>query len=335
MTIAKSSNDTPMKPDACHKSADGQLIDQISMLPGHRIVICILFGAVASPVFAEVRMPDYIDVLYDEKFIEELFAPVHHTHFSPLGTPYVHPFTIEPPQIHQDAFFIYKFTKNTIEGEDEFESEAHLDWALTERLGFVFAAPLVGLHGADGTHNVGFGDIEIAPRVMWIEREKFILASNFFITVPTGDETRGLGAGETVLSPYITTWHDLGNWNTMLINMGPDIGARSGDVSMTYSALLTHSILGPELLEDKTHHEEHHNAEGEGPRHFAPGMTTFYLEMVGETQLGDDRRTFIEILPGISYVLTAHGELRFGILVPVSKTQRFDRQYYASFTWIY
>ncbi len=50
----------------------------------------------------------------DDRFFEELFAPVRHTHYSPLGTPYVHPFTFEPPQIHQDAFFIYKYTQEAL-----------------------------------------------------------------------------------------------------------------------------------------------------------------------------------------------------------------------------
>ena len=74
---------------------------------------------------------------------------------------------------------------------------------------------------------MGIGDLEIAPRVMLFERDRFILASNFFITVPTGDDTRDLGAGETVISPFFTTWHDLGNWNTLLLNFGPEIGADS------------------------------------------------------------------------------------------------------------
>lgn len=266
----------------------------------------------------------------DGGFLDEVFAPVKHTHYSPLGTPYVHPFTFEPPQIHQDAFFIYKYTQNTIEGTNEHEAEAHLDWALTERLGFVFAVPLVGNEDASGTQNVGIGDLEIAPRVMLIERDRFILASNIFITVPTGDDTRDLGAGETVLSPYITTWHDLGGWNTLLLNFGPDVGTQTGEVSMRYDFSLTHSWLGPVLLES-----EHEHDEEEDPIHFPPGLTTLYLEMNGETELQGLERTFIELMPGISYSLTECAELRFGVLLPVSRTQRFDRQYFSSFTWVY
>lgn len=266
-------------------------------------------------------------------FFSELFAPVHHTHFSELGTPYVHPFNFEPPQIHQDAFFIYKYTKNTIEGENEHEAEAHLDWALTKRLGFVIGVPLIGLEDAMGTQSAGIGDLEFAPRAMLIETDRFILASNTFITIPTGDANRDLGSGEVVMSPYITTWHDLGNWNTLLFNVGPDIGVESGDTSMSYAFSLTHSWLGPVLLPDEHGHEE--GFEAGHAHHFDPGMTTLYLEMTGETELGGEKRTFVELMPGISYVLSQSAELRFGTLLPISKTQRFDAQYFTSFTWIH
>ncbi len=270
-------------------------------------------------------------------FFEEAFAPIHHTHFSELGTPYVHPFNFEPPQIHQDVFFIYKYTDNTIEGEKEHEAEAHIDWALTKRLGFVLAAPLLGIEDATGTQNVGFGDIEFGPRAMLVEQDKFILASNLFMTIPTGDVGRGLSSGEMVMSPYITTWHDLtysdSHWNTLLINFGPNIGLESGETTMSYAFSLTHTWLGPVLLEGD-HDVEHVHDDGH-QHHFPPGLTSLYLEMTGETELGGDERTFVELMPGISYVLTEHAEIRFGVLLPVSKTQRFDAQYFASFTWIH
>lgn len=268
-------------------------------------------------------------------FFNELFAPIEHSHFSDLGTPYVHPFNFEPAQIHQDVFFIYRQTQNNFEGADEFESEAHLDWALTKRLGFVLGAAHLGVQNGSGIHSAGIGDLEIAPRVMLVERDKFILTSNFFITAPTGDAARDLGAGETVLSPYITTWHDLGNWNTLSVNFGPDIATNSGDVSLSYAFSLTHSWIGPQLLGDESHGEENEEAEEGGNQHFEPGMTSLYLEMTGETPLSGGAPTFIELMPGISYVLTEHGEIRFGVLAPVSDKQRFDVQYFSSFTWIY
>lgn len=269
---------------------------------------------------------------YGGDFLAELFAPLDHTHFSPLGTPYVHPFNFEPAQIHQDVFFIYRFAANTFEGADEHEAEAHVDWALTRRLGFVVGQPLIGIQNASGIHNAGLGDFEFAPRILFVDRDTFILTANVFMSFPTGDSARDLGAGEMVLSPYLTTWHDLGNWNTLSVNFGPDVAMQSGDVSFSYAFSLTHSWLGPQLLEGESHEQVHDEVE---QHHFTPGMTSLYLEMTGETELTDARRTFIEIMPGISYVLVESAELRFGVLLPATGRKRFDAQYFTSFTWIY
>jgi len=287
-----------------------------------------------SIAFAALSLSWNQRALGDGGFFEELFDPIEHTHFSRAGTPFVHPFNFEPPQIHQDVFFIYRYSDNTIEGSNEHESEFHLDWSLTKRLGVLIGVPLVGVEDSMGTQSVGIGDLEFALRAMLVERESFILATNFFVSTPTGDASRDLGAGETVLSPYLTSWHDLGDWNTLLLNIGPDVGAKSGDTSLTYAFSLAHSWQGPVLLEtDHGHVHDHHGEEHQ--LHFSPGMTSIYLEMTGETELTGDQRTFVELMPGFSYILTEHAEIRFGVLLPVSKTQRFDAQYFTSFSWIH
>jgi hypothetical protein len=72
------------------------------------------------------------------------------THRSTYCTPWVHPFTIEPAQIHRDAFFFYKFSKDAEGGPtDEHENEFHLDWGLTRRFGFTVAVPFLGLVGPE------------------------------------------------------------------------------------------------------------------------------------------------------------------------------------------
>jgi len=236
-----------------------------------------------------------IDRLYDDDFLDEIFAPVHHSHFSENGTPYVHPFTFEPPQIHQDVFFIFKYAENTIDGADEYESEFHIDWALTRRLGILFAVPMVGNHQAGGTQNVGIGDLEIAPRIMWVEDDYFILATNLLITAPTGDERRNLGAGEATLSPLITTWHDLGNWNSLLFNFGPEFGTRSGDAAMIYGFSIAHTWIGRSILDDESHDDHDHGAHDGHAAHFVPGMKSIYLELNGETQLDGAEETMVEL----------------------------------------
>ena len=109
---------------------------------------------------------------------------------------------------------------------------------------------------------------------MWVEDDDFILASNIQITAPTGDELRDLGAGEATISPLVTTWHDLGNWNSLLLNFGPQFGVSSGDRSMTYGFSLAHSWIGRSILDDEAQDDHDHGAHDGHAAHFAPGMTT-------------------------------------------------------------
>lgn len=307
-----------------------------------------------------------------EGFFRDLFVGQFvETHRSSSGTPWVHPFTIEPPQLHRDLFMFYKYTKDA-EGTttDEHELEIHLDWAITRRFGILVAAPYLGLIGPDD-QATGFGDMEIAPRVVLVESERFFLATNIFITVPTGDETLDLGAGETNIAPYLTTWHDLGswapwtNWNTAYLNVGPEIGVNSGETTMAYSAVFAHSFLGPKLIFPHHHgnghgsrngnghngHQEHNGhgggrngAFGEhwtgtispiGPG-YPPGMTSVVLEFNGQSELFDDRVTYLQLLAGLSYIMTDSAELRFGINFPLNRIdEQMDAQYILGMSYIF
>ncbi|MCS7168157.1 MAG: hypothetical protein RMI91_03495 [Gemmatales bacterium] len=286
-------------------------------------------------------------------FRDLFFGPVIDTHRSPRGTPWVHPFTIEPAQIHRDLFFFYKFTKNA-EGSpvDEHELEAHLDWGLTRRFGFVLAAPFLGLEDPAG-HQTGFSDIEFAPRIVWIESETFFLASNIFFTFPTGDADRDLGRGEVTIAPFVTTWHDIGswrflpwrNWNQIQLNFGPEVGLESGDTSLLYTVMYAHSFLGPRIIPPHFHHfhhhhgNHHHHDEGiispVGPA-YPEGLISLLLEFNGQSELFGDRITYLQLLTGVNYALTETSELRFGVNFPLNQFDRqMDIQYIFAFTWVY
>jgi len=286
-------------------------------------------------------------------FRDLLYGPVIDTHRSPRGTPWVHPFTIEPAQIHRDLFFFYKFTKNA-EGSpvDEHELEVHLDWGLTRRLGFVLAVPFLGLEDPAG-HQTGFGDIEFAPRVVWIESDRFFLASNIVFTFPTGNENRGLGRGEATVAPFLTTWHDIGswrilpwrNWNQLHFNFGPEVGLESGDTSLLYTLVYAHSFLGLRLLPPHFHHahdDMNHSHDHEtgiispiGPA-YPVGLTSLLLEFNGQTSLNGDSDTLLQLLTGINYALTESAEIRFGVNFPLNNLNRqMDVQYIFAFTWVY
>jgi hypothetical protein len=304
-----------------------------------------------------------------EGFFRDLFVGQFvETHRSSAGTPWVHPFTIEPPHLHRDVFMFYKYTKDA-EGSqtDEHEMEIHLDWALTRRFGILVAAPYLGLIGPD-EQATGFGDLEIAPRIVLVESERFFLATNLFITVPTGDETLDLGAGETNIAPYLTTWHDLGswapwtNWNTTYLNVGPETGVSSGETTIVYTAVFAHSFLGPKLI--FPHHHGNGHASGNGDEHamhgtgdgmghggfgerrggtispigpgYPPGLTSVIVEFNGQSELFDDRVTHLQLLTGVSYILTDSAEVRFGLNFPLNRLdEQMDAQYIFGFSYIF
>jgi hypothetical protein len=287
------------------------------------------------------------------------------THRTSAGTPWVHPFTIEPPHLHRDLFFFYKYTKDA-EGTrtDEHEAEFHIDWALTRRLGVTLAAPYLGLISPT-EQATGFGDIEVAPRIVLVESDTFFLATNIFMTFPTGDESRDLGAGETTLAPFLTTWHDLGswampwtNWNTAYLNFGPESGLESGETSLSYTVVFAHSFLLPKLIFPHHHgngngeshqngnshaHQGHGNHAGNAGgtiSYFGPmypiGLTSFIVEFNGQTELHGEQSTFTQMLTGFSYVLTDTAEVRFGVNFPLNRRdEQMDAQYILAFSYIF
>ncbi len=299
-----------------------------------------------------------------EGFLTDLFrGQFVETHRSSSGTPWVHPFTIEPPQLHRDVLVAYKYTKDAEGTEvDEHESEVHFDWALTRRFGILVAAPFIGLIGPD-EQAAGFGDVEIAPRIVLVESERFFLSSNILVTAPTGDETRDLGAGETVISPMLTSWHDLGNWapwtnwNTAYFNVGPESGVSSGETTLVYTAVFAHSFMGPKLIFPHQHggngHSNGHAGHGSnghgngGHEHFVgtispigpgypPGLTSIIVEFNGQSELFDERESYFQILTGINYILTDSAEFRFGVNLPLNAYDaQMDAQYIFGMSFIF
>ncbi len=265
-------------------------------------------------------------------FLEELFEPASHTHFTRRGTPLVHLFLTEPATIHQDLFLDYRIGNNFHGGTDEQELEFEMEYALTKRLGMVIEVPYVGLNPVTDPNTSGFADIAVAGRALLVDRDTFFLSANLEIEIPTGDADRELGRGEVALASTITTWLDLGNWTVLHGQFGPEIGLESGDTEFIHRLALTKSFQGPVMFgrgcrnfsrsNGGDEHEEHEE-------HFEPGFTSLILEMTGVTGLSGEEagQTFIELLPGISYTPVEQIEFRFGVRFPLFKPKRLDTQY--------
>jgi len=277
---------------------------------------------------------------YGGSFCDEIWDPVTHTHFSRRGTPLIHTFFLEPAALHRDLFVDYRIANNVDGTTDEQELETELEWALTKRLGIVIEAPFLSLDPDVDGNTSGFGDLVVAGRALLVDGDECMLAVNLAVSSPTGDETRGLGAGEAIISPTVSLWQDLGNWLSFHAQFGPESGTETGQTDMFWAFALTKSMQGPTLCgdchhTDHCHHDDHFHFDSEHGEHlhFEPGLTSFILELNGSTGLSgpNDGNTFFELIPGISYVPWELTEFRCGFRFPLYLPKRLDNQLILSY----
>jgi opacity protein-like surface antigen len=235
-----------------------------------------------------------------------------HQHFSPRGAPYVHLFSFEPAFFDRGLFFDYGQTRSSDGTEEETEFEVELEWAFTNWLGLVVEAPLVRVDSGEDSHT-GIGDFAIAPRALLVQTDSFLLSANLELGMSTGDEDRGLGAGETSLAPSISLWADLGNWVSLQAQAGTEHGLESGDAELSYKSALTWTFLTSAA----------HDSES---AHHPLGMTSLLTELTARTVLdgNEEKRTTAELLFGVSYSVSEHWQVRAGYKFPVGGTEEID-----------
>lgn len=242
-----------------------------------------------------------------------LNSPLH-SHLSPLGTPLIHSFRLEPAFTHRDHFLDYSFRSGPEETEHEIESE--FEWALTRRIGLVLEVPYRFVNPADEPSVNGFGDLAISPRFLLAEYHRFLLAFNLEIETPTGNEDLGLGNGEVVLAPSFSAWVDLGSWTTFNTQIGVEHTLESNETELLFRASLIHTLGHPS---QETAGQGHHD-------HLPPGLLSVIFEVDGMIELSgeDDGVVSAEGIVGAYYGLAAGIDLRAGYQFPLSSPRELD-----------
>ena len=241
--------------------------------------------------------------------------PWPHTHSSRRGTPLVHLFRGEPAYLGRDLLVDLSVTDGA-EGT-EVELEAELEWAFTRRIGLVVEAPLAWVNTDEGSDE-GIGDLALAPRLLLAETDRFFLSAGLEIELPTGDEDRGLGAGEVVLAPSLAAWVDLGARVALSGNVAIEHGFESESDTLAWGAGLTFPIsLGTHPASD---------AHSPAPRHVAAGMLSLIAEISGELPLdGEEEGSGTgEVLFGASYTVSPRLEVRGAVVLPAWTPRDFD-----------
>jgi hypothetical protein len=244
----------------------------------------------------------------------DFFEPFVHHHLSKQGTPFVHSFGIEPASTGRDLFFDHSYREGN--GVAEHESEVELEWAFTNRLGVILEVPYTWEDEEGGSTASGFGDLAIVPRVLLIERERFLLTAQLEIALPTGSSRFG---GETAIAPGVVLWNDLGNWWTLNSSVAIEHGFDADSSELLFGIGLVKSF--GERCED--HGDDHQHATG--------GRFNIHLEATGSTPLtGADEGDFnLEGLLGISYGPIADFDIRVGYLFPITSPKDFDHGFTA------
>lgn len=266
-----------------------------------------------------------------------------HSHFSRLGTPQVHFFTVEPAYPERDLIVDFVYTRTEDERENEVATE--LEWAFTRRIGVVIEVPGLILNPNDAVQETGIGDLVIAPRLLLADFDRFAMSFNLEVSTPTGDEDRDLGAGETILGPSLTGWYDLGNWWSSGFRVGVETGLNSGETEMAYDLAISKTFCGPAFFAcccrhwtNTQHHDEHghqdnghsghsHNGEDHG-HHFLPGMTSIMAEINARTLTAgeEEGRSTAEILFGINYAVTERIQFRAGYQIPLYRPSDIEER---------
>jgi hypothetical protein len=238
-----------------------------------------------------------------------------HSHFSPLGTPLIHPFRVEPAFTNRDLLMDYKYHRKFDENEHEVEME--LEWTLTRRIALLFEVPYTNVDPEQGSTVNGIGDIAAGLRILLTEYEKALLAFGLEIETPTGDSDKGLGRGETAIAPSFSTWLDLDNWWAANMQLGTEHEVSSSENELFFRAALIHSI------NTDSYHGTEHDDHVHG---LTPGLLSLILEIDSTVDIAAEDSGHVETegIFGFLYSISENMDLRVGYTFPFSKSQELN-----------
>ncbi|MCP4258442.1 MAG: transporter [Planctomycetes bacterium] len=278
------------------------------------LLLVLATGLVSTDAMAMEHHTDSRDVFGSDLTRGWFDEPVH-GHFSPLGTPLIHPFRVEPAFTNRDLLVNYTYSRRSDEDEGEFETE--LEWTLTRRIGLLIEIPYAFIDPKEGSSVNGIGDMAIGTRVLLAEYERALLAFGLEIETPTGDIDKGLGRGETAIAPSISSWLDMENRWTGHIQLGSEHEVSSSENELFYRAALVHNLTSDDY-NDRDHDEHMHG--------LPPGLLSLILEIDGTVDIAAEDSGHVETegIFGIHYIISEQADLRLGYVFPFSKSQELN-----------
>jgi len=236
--------------------------------------------------------------------------PWEHTHFR-NGAPLIHNFGMEPAFLGREFFVDYVYS--ALEGGEEHELGAELEWALTRRIGVVLEQGYLFENPDSGAQTEGWGDFAMVPRFVLADCERCIISANLEIAAPTG--SKAVGAGEEWhLAPFLNTWCDLGDWWSLTTQTGLEFALDSDETEFFFTVGLAKAVR---VFEAPA------GTDIAGHQHELPtGILSAIAELSGAAVVDGDPKDegVFELngLIGLSLSATGSIDLRAGYLFPLN-----------------
>lgn len=245
------------------------------------------------------------------------FEPAIHSHLNVRQTPYIHPFATEPAFTRRDLVLNYNY--RDVAEQNEHNIEAEVEWAFTRRLGMIVETPYSFVVPHEDASINGLGNVAVSPRVLLAEYDRFLLAGNLEIEIPTTDADRGLAENETALAPSLSMWFDLGHWWTLNSQSGVEYKTRSKQSELFVRNSVIHTLGTPGR--NIGHTDQDHSRHG-----LPPGFLSFIVETDMAVGLSgdEDGNWTAEGLVGLNYGLREDTEIRAGYQFPLSQSQALN-----------
>ena len=208
------------------------------------------------------------------------------------------------------------------QGAGGIDSELAYEYRLGKRDQLEVAVPFAFVHQPGDGRSGGIGDVALGLKhVAWSTlapdgRRGAILSFQGEIALPTGDESKGIGTGETVFTAF-AAYDVLFPGNAFLqMQGGIDVPRHTQDVPRT---AFLRAALGRSVSE----------RQGYG-RTWSP-----MIEVTGERTLEDGARTQWDVIPELQVTLSERQHIRadLGVRLPVSEKQGRPRQLMVYFLW--
>ena len=208
------------------------------------------------------------------------------------------------------------------QGAGGVDSELAYEYRLGKRDQLEIAVPFAFVHKEGGGQTGGIGDLALGLKhVAWSAlapdgQRGAILSFQGEIALPTGDESKGIGSGETVFTAF-AAYDALFPGNAFLqLQGGVEIPRRTGEVPRI---AFLRAALGKSVSE----------RQGYG-RTWSP-----MIEFTGERDLEDGARTRWDVIPELQVTLNERQHIRanLGVRLPVTEKEGRPRQLILYFLW--